>query len=66
MSAKKKLSFEQAMDRLNEIVSLLENGDTTLADSMKLFEEGAKLSAQCYEELEQAEQKITLLTETED
>lgn len=66
MPAKKKLSFEQAMDRLNEIVSLLENGDTTLADSMKLFEEGAKLSAQCYEELEQAEQKITLLTETED
>lgn len=66
MPAKKKLSFEQAMDRLNEIVSLLENGDATLADSMKLFEEGAKLSAQCYEELEQAEQKITLLTETED
>lgn len=66
MPAKKKLSFEQAMERLNEIVSQLESGDSTLADSMKLFEEGAKLSAQCYEELEQAEQKITLLTEVED
>lgn len=66
MPAKKKLNFEQAMERLNEIVAQLESGDSTLADSMKLFEEGAKLSAQCYEELEQAEQKITLLTEMED
>lgn len=33
---------------------------------MKLFEEGAKLSAQCYKELDQAEQKITELTEVEE
>ncbi len=58
----KKLSFEEAMDRLQEIVSKLENGEESLEDSMKLFEEGAKLSALCYETLDKAEQKITELT----
>ncbi len=58
----KKLSFEEAMDRLQEIVSKLENGEESLEDSMKLFEEGAKLSALCYETLDKAEQRITELT----
>ncbi len=60
--ATKKLSFEEAMDRLQEIVSKLENGEESLEDSMKLFEEGAKLSSLCYETLDKAEQKITELT----
>ncbi len=57
-----KLKFEEAMARLQEIVSKLENGEESLESSMKLFEEGAKLSALCYETLEKAEQKITELT----
>lgn len=57
-----KFNFEAATARLQEIVAQLESGETTLEESMKLFEEGAKLSARCYEALDKAEQKITELT----
>lgn len=60
-----KLKFEEAMERLQEIVEKLEGGEESLEDSMKLFQEGAKLSALCYETLEKAEQKITQLTKLE-
>ncbi len=57
-----KVNFEEAMARLQEIVSKLESGEESLENSMKLFEEGAKLSAKCYELLDKAEQKVTELT----
>lgn len=57
-----KLNFEEAMARLQEIVAKLESGEESLESSMKLFEEGAKLSALCYDTLNKAEQKITELT----
>ena len=60
--AAKKLKFEEAMSRLQEIVEKLETGEESLENSMKLFEEGAKLSAQCYELLDKAEQQVTELT----
>ena len=66
------LTFEQAMQRLEEIVSLLEDGkapltmlekgDATLGDSMALFEEGTKLSAYLSQLLDTAEQKVTMIT----
>ena len=56
-----KLSFEEAMARLQEIVTKLESGEETLESSMELFEEGAKLSTWCYQQLNEAEQKITEL-----
>lgn len=56
-----KVQFEAAMDRLAEIVEKLESGEEPLESAMKLFEEGTKLSAQCYETLDKAEQKITVL-----
>lgn len=56
-----KLNFEESMERLREIVQKLESGEEPLESSMKLFEEGAKLSAQCYAALDKAEQKITEL-----
>ena len=59
--AVKKPSFEQAMGRLEEIVGLLERGECGLDESLKLFEEGAKLAGQCEELLNQAEQKVNLL-----
>ena len=59
--AVKKPSFEQAMGRLEEIVGLLERGECGLDQSLKLFEEGAKLAGQCYELLDKAEQKVSLL-----
>ena len=62
MAARKKQSFEEALKRLEEIVAALERGDTPLGESMKLFEEGIRLSNACYETLQKAEQKITFVT----
>lgn len=62
MAAKKKLDFEGSMTRLEEIVSLLERGDAPLEQAMALFEEGAKLLRECTAQLDQAEQKVALLT----
>ena len=59
--AAKKLKFEEAMQRLQEIVRKLESGEVSLEESMKLFEEGAKLSSQCYQLLDKAEQQVTQL-----
>ncbi|MCI9553230.1 exodeoxyribonuclease VII small subunit [Acutalibacter intestini] len=58
----KKLKFEDAMARLQEIVAKLESGEATLEESMTLFEEGAKLSALCYNTLDRAELKVRELT----
>ena len=60
--AGKKLDFEQSMARLEEIVGLLERGDAPLDEALALFEEGAKLMRECTKRLDQAEQKVTLLT----
>ena len=59
--AVKKPSFEEALGRLEEIVGLLERGECGLDQSLKLFEEGAKLAGQCEEMLDKAEQKVNLL-----
>ncbi len=59
-------TFESAMMRLEEIVTLLESGNCALDDSLKLFEEGTKLTAFCSDSLKQAEQKIIQLTSTEE
>jgi exodeoxyribonuclease VII small subunit len=57
-----KLTFEQSLKRLEEIVRALESGDTPLEESIALFEEGVKLSGYCNTLLETAEQKVTVLT----
>lgn len=59
--AVKKQSFEDSMERLEAIVAQLEKGECGLDQSLKLFEEGAKLAGQCEELLDQAEQKVNLL-----
>lgn len=56
------LTFEQAMQRLEEIVSLLEDGKAPLNESMALFEEGTNLSAYLSQLLDTAEQKVTMMT----
>ena len=66
MAAKKKLNFEGSMARLEEIVSLLERGDAPLDQAMALFEEGAKLLRECTRQLDEAEQKVSLLTAGKD
>ena len=62
MAGKKKVDFEKSMARLEEIVALLERGDAPLEQAMTLFEEGAGLLRACTAQLDEAEQKVTLLT----
>ena len=62
MAAKKK-PFEESMARLEEIVSILERGESTLDESLALFEEGTKLSASLGKLLDKAEQKVTVMQE---
>ena len=57
----KKMTFEESMTRLEEIVSLLGRGDAPLNQALSLFEEGAKLTKECTAQLDKAEQKVTLL-----
>ena len=59
--AEKKVSFEQAMGRLEEIVRRLEQGDAPLEESLALFEEGTRLVKQCSAQLDKAEQKVSKL-----
>ncbi|MBW7573472.1 exodeoxyribonuclease VII small subunit [Caproiciproducens faecalis] len=62
----KKMTFEDAMTKLGEIVDRLENGNESLDSSLKLFEEGSALAALCYGKLEGAEQKIRQISEFEE
>lgn len=57
------LSFEEALERLNEIVLSLEKGEIKLEDSISLFEEGVKLSRFCKEVLKEAADKVEGLSE---
>ncbi|QDU42622.1 Exodeoxyribonuclease 7 small subunit [Symmachiella dynata] len=54
--------FEEALEQLQQIVGELEEGSGGLEHSLKRFEEGIGLLRTCYQTLEQAEQKIELLT----
>lgn len=56
-------TFESQMERLEEIVRLLEKGEAPLNDSIKLFEEGTKLSAALGKMLDKAEQKVAVMRE---
>lgn len=58
-------TFEKAMARLEQIVAALEGGKVSLDDSLKLFEEGTRLTAYCSKLLQEAEQKIVKLTDVE-
>ncbi len=55
------LSFEQQMQRLEEIVEILDDGEVALDQMLALYEEGMQRSQFCREYLEKAEQKITII-----
>lgn len=61
----KDMTYEKAINRIEEITALLEHDAVTLDDSVKLFEEGVKLADYCGKCLEQAEQKVTELTKND-
>ena len=53
--------FEDALNKLEKIVSKLEEGDIPLEESLKLFEEGIRLSRFCNQKLDEAEKKVEIL-----
>lgn len=57
------VKFEQAMARLEAIVGELEKGDLPLDESLKIFEEGIRLSKNCLKVLEEAERKVEILVQ---
>ena len=58
-------TFEDSMTELEGIVTKLENGDISLDDSLKLFEQGIKLAKTCQEKLDDAEKTVKILTQNE-
>ncbi len=60
-----KLTYESAVKRLEEIVRKLENGQTPLDESIALFSEGSELVKKCTAILDEAEQKVKVLSESE-
>lgn len=66
MNANKKSTFESQLEALEEIVNHLEKGDLPLNDSLTQFEKGIKLTKDCQQMLNQAEQKVLLLSEADD
>ena len=57
----KKTTFEDALDKLEEIAVELEDGDLSLDAALKKFDEGVKMAALCNEKLADAQQKVDLL-----
>jgi exodeoxyribonuclease VII small subunit len=66
MAAKKKaLDFEQALVELERVVGAMEAGNMPLEESLKAFEQGVKLTRECQQALQEAEQKVELLLKTD-
>lgn len=62
----KKVTFEEALARLEEIVRAMESGSAKLDESLALFEEGVGLVKFCTGELDSAEQKVKILQAGDD
>lgn len=63
--AQKNQTFESSLGELEKIVRKLEDGDLSLEESLKLFEDGVRLSRECQERLNKAERRIEVLLKDE-
>lgn len=63
MAKAKKIDFEASLQQLERLVDQMEEGDLSLEDSLKAFENGVKLTRDCQQALQEAEQKVQLLVE---
>ncbi len=61
--SEKPFKFEQALEELNQLVNQMEGGDISLEDALKHFERGIQLTRQCQQALQEAEQKVSILSE---
>ncbi|NLT11503.1 MAG: exodeoxyribonuclease VII small subunit [Clostridiaceae bacterium] len=60
-----KMTYEQAVFELEMTVKALENGSVSLDESVKLYQRGVRLSNRCAELLADAENKVSILTQTQ-
>lgn len=60
------IPFEEALAQLEKIVQKLEAGELPLDESLRLYEEGVRLSRACGERLEAAERRIEILERARD
>lgn len=59
-------NFEEALETLEGLVEAMEDGELTLEESLKAFEQGIKLTRECQSALEKAEQKVQVLVSSDD
>ena len=59
-------TFEEALAQLEAVVARLEGGDLPLEEALRAFEEGVRLARVCSGRLEDAEQRVRLLTQSPD
>jgi exodeoxyribonuclease VII small subunit len=62
----KKKSFEESLAKLEQITKELEEGDLSLEESLKYFDEGVKLAEQCNNKLNDAQKKVEILLKKND
>jgi exodeoxyribonuclease VII small subunit len=62
----KSFDFEEALANLEALVEAMEDGELSLEESLKAFEQGIKLTRECQQALDQAEQKVQLLVKAGD
>ena len=63
MAAKNSFPFEESISKLEALVERMEDGDLSLEESLKTFEDGIRLTRECQQALKAAEQKVKLLIE---
>lgn len=63
---KKNVKFEEAVQRLEEIVREIEDSDLSLEESIRIFKEGMELAAVCNQKLDEAEKKISIIMKGEE
>ena len=61
MEQEKIYPFEESLEKLSRLVEKMESGDLSLEESLKVFEEGIKLSKDCQNALSEAEKKVQAL-----
>ena len=66
MTKKDTVNFETSLEKLEKIIKKLEDGDISLEDSVKSFEEGIGLVKECQKQLSQAELKVKKLLDNGD
>ena len=62
-TSRKPLNFEKSLTDLEALVERMEEGDLSLEESLKAFENGIRLTQQCQQALTQAQQRVQMLVE---